>query len=222
MNKKTVLQFDLTGELIAKWDRIIDAAKSANLTPSTIIQCCRGKSTHKNPGGFIWLYPEDSLTISERVTNLPKYNVENLPNEEWRDVVGYEGLYQVSNCGRIKTIFSYKKGRIKGDKLLRPSIDKNGYARYCLNKNGKGTTTKLHRAVAQAFIPNPLNKPLVDHIDGNPSNNHVTNLRWATYLENKYNPATRNRHLRKVAQYTLDGEYIRDWASAQEAALFLM
>jgi hypothetical protein len=94
--------------------------------------------------------------------------------EEWRDIPGLDG-YQASNCGRIR---SFKRGK---PKLLRQSKDKKGYCR-CF-ASGKGAT--VHRLVASAFIPNPENKPQVNHIDGNKSNNNAQNLEWATNAENQ-------------------------------------
>lgn len=109
--------------------------------------------------------------------------------EIWKDVVGYKGLYQVSNLGRIKSL------RVKRhvDGIMTTKIRKNGYAFIFLHKNNKRIWKSVHRLVAQAFIPNPENKPQIDHIDGNPSNNIATNLRWATGKENMNNPITLKR-----------------------------
>lgn len=98
--------------------------------------------------------------------------------EEWRDVKGYEGLYQVSNLGRARS-FHNQYGRV-----LKPIRTTDGYSQVTLSKNGKLKATRLHILVAQAFIPNPENKPQVNHIDGNRANCHVDNLEWATSKEN--------------------------------------
>ena len=101
--------------------------------------------------------------------------------EEWLDMIGYEGLYQVSNLGEVRALPKpgYKKGGI-----LKQSKDKHGYMRIRLSKNNQKSTVSIHRAVALAFIPNPENKSCVNHIDGNKSNNHVSNLEWVSYKEN--------------------------------------
>lgn len=94
--------------------------------------------------------------------------------EQWQDIPGYEGLYQVSTLGRIK-------GN-RGIKSLR--IDKRGYLTVWLCKDSIQKNYKAHRLVALAFIPNPENKATVNHIDGNKQNNCVENLEWATHSEN--------------------------------------
>lgn len=218
MNNRPVLQFDLNGNFVAKWDRVIDAAHSVGVTPNTIIHCCHNRPKYLQAKGYVWLYQEDANKINERIKSLPMFRVYSMPNEEWRDIAGYEGLYQVSNLGRIKSLKAHNKWGIEREALLSPSIEKKGYKRFYLNKNGKGKTVKLHRIVAFAFIPNPNDKPCVDHIDGNPSNNNASNLRWVTYWENKHNPATRCRVVKAVAQYTIEWEHIRDWDSAYDAA----
>lgn len=111
--------------------------------------------------------------------------------EEWRDVVGFEGVYQVSNLGRVKRI---KKGKnTEVGKILKPRLTRTGYELIRICKNGVPLATTMHRIVAQAFIPNPENKPEVDHIDGNRQNNHADNLRWNTVKENRNNPITLKR-----------------------------
>lgn len=111
-------------------------------------------------------------TLEERL------GVVSLPNEIWLDVVGYEGFYQVSNLGRVK---SFYRGKVH---LLKYQLDSQGYVIVTLSKGGKQKGCKVHVLVAQAFIPNPENKPFVNHIDGNKSNPHVSNLEWVTQSEN--------------------------------------
>ena len=101
----------------------------------------------------------------------------SLPGEKWRWICGYEGLYTVSTKGRIS---SFLRGKVT---ILNPHYD-GKYLQVKLSKNGKVRGFLVHRLVALAFIPNPENKPEVDHRDGNHFNNCVENLRWATGKEN--------------------------------------
>lgn len=100
-------------------------------------------------------------------------------NELWKPVPDYDG-YQVSNFGRVKRI--YKNGK---QRVLKPVLNRNGYLRICLSKGNEKKIFSIHRLVAQAFIPNPLSKPQINHIDGNKLNNHVENLEWVTGSENQ-------------------------------------
>ena len=108
--------------------------------------------------------------------------------EIWKDISGFEGLYQISNLGRIKSLPRYKQ--LYGKKVFVPECirkfgyDKDGYYIIPLNKNGKKYMRRVHRLVAQAFIPNPENKPVIDHINCDIKDNRVENLRWATVVEN--------------------------------------
>lgn len=104
--------------------------------------------------------------------------INNLPGEEWRWVIGYEGLYQVSNKRRVK---SFHHGKVK---ILRSGLNTYGYPQVSLCRNGENKTRLVHRLVAQAFIPNPDNKPEVDHMDNNRANACVENLQWVTSSEN--------------------------------------
>lgn len=108
---------------------------------------------------------------------------------EVRPVVGYEGLYSVSNAGEV---FSHNYHQTGQTKQLKPG-NVGGYFTVALCQDGKPKQHLIHRLVLQAFVPNPENKPFCDHIDTNPSNNHVSNLRWVTSSENNNNPLTKAR-----------------------------
>lgn len=107
--------------------------------------------------------------------------MENVENEIWKDVIGYEGKYAVSNIGRIKSLDYCRSGR---SKILKQGIGTTGYYNVGLCINAKAITKKVHRLIAIAFIPNPENKGDVNHIDGNKLNNNVSNLEWNTRKEN--------------------------------------
>ena len=128
--------------------------------------------------------------------------------EEWRDIEGYEGLYQVSNLGRVKSLDRYVRQRyafvfVQG-RVLTPMIDKDGYLRVNLYKDTKMKTHTIHRLVAQAFLPNPDNLPQVNHKDEDKTNNFISltnpddsNLEWCT---NEYNVnyGTHNERMAKA------------------------
>lgn len=110
--------------------------------------------------------------------------------EVWKDVPGYEGKYQISDHGRVKSL-PRRKGRGVGyaveEHILRHSVNNRGYCNIVLCKDGKTRTFALHRLVAENFVANPSNLPEVDHKDRNQENNHASNLRWVTRSENNYN-----------------------------------
>lgn len=168
--------------------------------------------------------------------------VADMENEEWRDIDGYEGLYKVSNKGRVKSLIKETRigNRIKvhPEKILQPAIGKRGYWVVGLSKGGKATTKTLHRLIAVAFIPNPENKPCIDHIDTDRTNCSIENLRWVTAKENSNNPKTIDKNRNKmvglwrmgkfegrdnityihVGQYDLNGVLIKEWDSIIDAA----
>ena len=124
--------------------------------------------------------------------------------EEFRDIPGYEGVYEVSNLGRVR----------RNGKILKPIKDKDGYLRVNLCKNGiRRTSSLIHRLVALAFLHNPDNKPQINHKDEDKTNNAVDNLEWCDAKYNM-NYGTRNEKISKpVLQYDLLGNFIREWPS---------
>lgn len=113
--------------------------------------------------------------------------------EIWKDIEEYEGLYQVSNHGRVRSLDRYDNmGRFRKGKMLSIGDNGRGYKNVGLNKDGLLRTVYVHRLVAQAFIPNYYDLPQVNHIDEDPSNNHVDNLEWCT---NEYNSNYGNHNL---------------------------
>lgn len=152
-------------------------------------------------------------------------------DEEWKDIKGLEGICQVSNKGNIRTIdryIKYKNGKVcfRKGKSIKPVKCTNGYFEVQVNKDGKRIIIMLHRAVAQAFIPNPNNFPEVNHKDENITNNCVENLEWCTPKYNA-NYGTRNQRCfdkvqkkqqKPINQLTLSGEFIKRWDGIGQAS----
>lgn len=146
--------------------------------------------------------------IDPRVA-LDDYKVQDLPNEEWRAIKDYPN-YMVSNYARVKsiaTIVEYKDGRRRQRReKLKPQTYNDGYVMVRLfnQNNERGVLIKAHRLVAGAFIPNPENKPYIDHINAVRDDNRIENLRWVTHEENMNNPITRERNRIKTTERMKD------------------
>ena len=143
-------------------------------------------------------------------------------SEEWRDVVGYEGLYQVSDQGRVKSLERKDcLGRTVKERILKPGVVGSGYLMIGLCTGGKQKMFSVHRLVCQSFHENPGNKSDVNHINENKTDNRACNLEWSTRREN-LNHGSRNERAAKarskpVGQYTRDGDLVKVWPSTQEA-----
>ena len=122
--------------------------------------------------------------------------------EIWKDIVGYEGLYQVSNKGNVKRIehedFKCRQGyRVFKERMLKPFKNFRGYMKVGLHKGNKKKDVFVHRLVAEAFIENPCNYPQVNHKDEDKTNNCVANLEWCTNL---YNTNYGEKHKQKLSE----------------------
>lgn len=134
--------------------------------------------------------------------------------EIWKDINGFEGLYQISNLGRVKSI--------RNNIILKQTYCKSNYLKVKLSKNCKQKTIQVHRLVTETFIPNPDNKPQVNHIDGNKENNHIDNLEWVTAKENTEHAikiGISNKPItKKVFKLDLQGNVLCKYNSIKEAA----
>ena len=147
--------------------------------------------------------------------------------EEWKDIVGYEGLYQISSYGNVRSI---KRDGTSGG-VLHPFTTKEGYKRVCLSKNNVVRKELVHRIVASHFLENPDKLPIINHKDECRTNNCVWNLEWCTAQYNLNYGTARERsakhrnygeigvkHSKPVLQIGSDGKVIRQWSSIKEAA----
>ena len=147
--------------------------------------------------------------------------------EIWKDIKGYEGLYQISNYGRVKSLERIIKCKNRSDfkiqeKLLKLGNHKRGYKTIMLHKNNFTKLFLVHRLVAEAFIPNLDKLPQVNHKDECKTNNVWTNLEWCTNEYNSYygtrlERSGKNQLRRKIAQYDINGNFIKNWNGIGEA-----
>lgn len=127
--------------------------------------------------------------------------------EIWRDIPDYEGLYQVSSMGNVKSLPKMCGYRKDKGKILSPFINTNGYKLVTLCKNNKQKHYQVHRLVAMTFIPNVNSKPQVDHINRVRTDNRVENLRWVTVSENSNNTC-----LNSLVEYKGQTKTVTEWS----------
>ena len=130
-----------------------------------------------------------------------------------KDIIGYEGLYAVASCGQV---WSYRS-----KKFLSPSRDKDGYLQVLLYKDGEKQAKKIHRLVAEAYIENPENKPVVHHKDEAKNHNWLNNLEWATVKENNLYSDVPNKAAKAHKKPVYCVELEKEFESAQDAAALL-
>lgn len=151
-------------------------------------------------------------------------------NEIWKDIKGFEGLYQVSNYGRVKSLARrvphIKRTRLLSERILKHQLREDGYLQLNLSTKGKVIKPLIHRLVAEAFIPNPNNLPQVNHKDENKTNNNVDNLEWCTQQYNSTYGTVIERlqvgnmkNRKPVLQYSLNGEFITEYESIKAVAI---
>lgn len=149
-----------------------------------------------------------------------------MENEIWKDVPSYEGLYQVSNYGRVKSLSRKAYNHFTKERIMTQVTTKKGYKQVRLHNGKKSQGFRVHRLVANTFISNSDNKPQVNHIDGNKQNNCVDNLEWVTPKQNMRHAVdngllrdvsgNHNPNCKTINQYDLNGNFIKQWKSMYE------
>lgn len=146
--------------------------------------------------------------------------------EIWKDIkfeekghlYNYEGIYQVSNYGRVRTLtHRTRNNHLIKEKFKSLRSDKNGYKITTLTVNGNAKDFKVHRLVAYMFLKNDNNYPIVNHKDENPTNNHVDNLEWCTYKDNINYGSCVLKMSKRVNQYDKNNNFVKTWKSISEA-----
>lgn len=240
LSKKVLQIHPYTLQIIKVWNSTSEIERIININQSLIQMAC--KDILKQTGGYFWRYYDDFinsqyikcdknnkceifnlLPIGGNLSNYIDPCFTLLLNEEFKDIRGYEGLYQISNFGRLINIRN--QPYIK--EVAFNSIGSSGYYNALLDdKERNRKTFSVHRLVAEAFIPNPLNLPCVNHKDEIKTNNYAINLEWCNYKYNiNYGTANKRRIKtlsKPVQQIDLNtGKIINDFNSAIEAERIL-
>ena len=169
------------------------------------------------------------LTYSRIAESKKLTKVEDLYGEEWMDVIGYEGYYKVSNLARVKRLWN-EHTTIREDSLVRLShpeyilkgnINRWGYHKVLLRKDGKASPHLVHRLVAQAFIPNPENYETINHKDCNKLNNSIENLEWCTRNYNTKHAWENGLYTNLTNKNVVCTKTKKEWESVKLAAIEL-
>lgn len=177
---------------------------SNNKTKKNMIEVQKGKAREK-------------LTDEEKY---PYVTEEDILVEEWKDIIGYEGIYKISNMGRIKGL-GFKRNKFSRNKegLLQPYINNHGYQTITLtDRSGKSKTHSIHQLVGKHFIDNPNNYDIIDHINTNSADNRYFNLRWVTQQENMNNDKTIEKFTKPVIVLDKNGNVISNGLGVAETA----
>ena len=142
-----------------------------------------------------------------------------IKSDVWKEVIDWEGLYWINDCGQVKS--APRNGNGYRGKILTPRKSRDGYIQVCLSKNGKCYYRYVHRLLAEAFIPNPLGLPCVNHKDEIKSNNYVSNLEWCDYKYNSnYGTAKTRNCAHRIQNNTIHTNIIMENISTHKTELF--
>lgn len=191
-----VEQYTINDIFIKKWNSVREAANTLKINRNTIFEVCN--NNRKSAGNFKWKYI--------------KPNTNNLEDEIWKQNIGIFNTYKISNMGRIKN---------SSGKILLYST--NEYYNIHLQQNKTKKTVRVHRIIAECFIPNPNNLPFVNHKNGNKLDNRVDNLEWINNSDNikhAYDIGLIKIKTFKIAQMDLNNNVIKIWNSVKEATIF--